>query len=170
MKNGTAGAKSKRSEMTPAELHQHIQRLSPSGAVTEGLTQVMSSGEPRKVWYSTQKEHLSGWLAEYDGPGYYGRSNSNRTAEFVYNHFNCAPGLLWLAEAAGVPRLTLVEAKDAVLKAGTSRPAQSAALRRVLPLRDHAEPHRATPGRGDVVREVPRPGVPVRGTTRAEAE
>ena len=26
------------------------------------------------------------WLCEYDGPGFYGRQNPQRSAEFVYNH------------------------------------------------------------------------------------
>ena len=84
-------------------------------------------------WYETQQEHLLGWLYDYSGPGYYNRSNWDRTAEFVYNHFNCAPGLVWLAEAAGAPRALLLKAKRAVLRAGPHSSARSAAARRVLP-------------------------------------
>jgi hypothetical protein len=54
------------------------------------------------VWYRSQKEHWLGWLSEYDGPGYYGRKNPDRSAEFVYNHINCAPMVLWLGEASGI--------------------------------------------------------------------
>ena len=119
--------------MTPKELHDHIKRLSPRGPVSRSLERSISGGGMTHVWYSSQKEHLLGWLSEYDGPGYYGRSNWSRSAEFVYNHFQCAPGLLWLAEAAGVPRFALMKAQTAVLNAPHNTAAQAGALRRVLP-------------------------------------
>lgn len=119
--------------MTPGELRDHILRLSARGPVTRSLERSISGGGMTVIWYANQREHLLGWLAEYDGPGYYGRSKANRSAEFVYNHFQCAPGLLWLAEAAGVPRFALVTAKKAVLAAGENCAAQAGALRRVLP-------------------------------------
>lgn len=119
--------------MTPRELHDRIKRLSPRGPVTRSLERRISRGGMKVVWYANQREHLLGWLSEYDGPGYYGRSNWSRSAEFVYNHFQCAPGLLWLAEAAGVPRFALMKAKEAVLAARENSAAQAGALRRVLP-------------------------------------
>lgn len=119
--------------MTPKELRDHIKRLSPRGPVARSLERSISGGGMRVVWYSTQKEHLLGWLSDYDGPGYYGRSTWNRSAEFVYNHFQCAPGLLWLAEAAGVPRFALIKAKKAVMASGGNSASQAGALRRVLP-------------------------------------
>lgn len=90
-------------------------------------------GSGGRTWYETQQEHLLGWLFQYDTEGYYGRKYAGRSAEFFYNHFNCAPGLLWLAEAAGAPRPLLLRAKRAVLAAGKQGSAQSAALRRILP-------------------------------------
>lgn len=33
--------------------------------------------------YATHKDHWVQWLEEYDGPGYYGRSNWDRDAQFV---------------------------------------------------------------------------------------
>jgi hypothetical protein len=111
--------------MTPNELRDRIKRLLPRGPVTRSLERSISGGGMKVVWYANQREHLLGWLDEYDGPGYYGRKNPNRSAEFIYNHFQCAPGLLWLAEAAGVPRFALVKAKKAVL-AGRSRTRRSA--------------------------------------------
>jgi hypothetical protein len=119
--------------MTPQELRRTIARLHPVGAVTESLELALRGPRPRATWYETQQEHLLGWLREYDGPGFYGRKNSVRTAEFVYNHFQCAPGLLWIAEAAGAPRPLLLKAKRAVLAAGRNGAAKSAAVRRVLP-------------------------------------
>ena len=119
--------------MTPHELRQRLARLHPVGPVTESLERELRRPGQRAPWYETQQEHLLGWLREYDGPGYYGRANWDRSAEFIYNHFNCAPGLLWIAEAAGAPRALLRRARRAVLAAGPRNPAQSAAVRRVLP-------------------------------------
>jgi hypothetical protein len=119
--------------MTPRELHDHIKRLSPRGPVACSLERIISGGGMTVVWYSTQKEHLLGWLAEYDGPGCYGRTNWRRSAEFVYNHFQCAPGLLWLAEAAGAPRFVLVKARAAASHAGDHSASQCAAVRGVMP-------------------------------------
>lgn len=69
------------------------------------------------AWYKTQKEHWLGWLAEYRGPGYYGRKNSHRSAEFVYNHIVCPPMVLWLAEASGIPKPMVAKAAQAALSA-----------------------------------------------------
>jgi hypothetical protein len=118
--------------MTPQELRRRLARLHPVGPVTESLERALRRPGQREPWYMTQQEHLLGWLRDYDGPGYYGRTSWDRTAEFVYNHFNCAPGLLWIAEAAGAPRLLLLRAKRAVLAAGPRNPAQSAAVRRIF--------------------------------------
>ena len=88
----------------------------------------------RSVWYRTQKEHLQGWLREYDGPGAYGRKGGfGRDAKFFYNHFQCAPGLFWLAEAAGVADERLRAAVAAVEGAGQNNARQCAALRREIP-------------------------------------
>jgi len=56
---------------------------------------------PKKTWYKYQGEHWQGWLSEYNGGGFYGRKNHNRSAEFVYNHIMCPPMLIWLAEVTG---------------------------------------------------------------------
>lgn len=57
-----------------------------------------------RSYHATQKGHWDAWLGPYNGPGYYGRKAWNRSAEFVYNHINCPPMVLWLGEAAGVPK------------------------------------------------------------------
>jgi hypothetical protein len=80
-----------------------------------------------------QKEHWTGWLRGYDGPGYYGRQNWKRSPAYVYNHLHCAPMLLWLAEHAGVPRPVLRRAARETLRAGPSSPSQAAALRAIIP-------------------------------------
>jgi hypothetical protein len=86
-----------------------------------------------KPWYTSQKEHWLGWLAEYHGPGYYGRKRSNRSAEFVYNHIACPPMVLWLGEASGVRKATVIKAKRAALSAKAYFPAQCAAIRKIIP-------------------------------------
>ncbi|TSD85647.1 hypothetical protein FFK22_026530 [Mycobacterium sp. KBS0706] len=88
------------------------------------------------TWYSTQQEHWLGWLREYDGPGAYNRSTlRGRSAEYAYNHIQCAPMLLWLAEAVEVPEKTLRTASSAAAAAGSRSAAQCAALRREIPWR-----------------------------------
>lgn len=119
--------------MTPKELRARISRLPARGETAEALERTLRNGAPRSTWYATQKEHLLGWLGEYDGPGYYDRSNWNRSAQFAYNHFQCAPGLVWIAEAAGAPREILLAAKRAVLAAPRNGAAQCGAVRRILP-------------------------------------
>lgn len=55
------------------------------------------------AWYSSQKEHWSRWLAEYETTGVYGRSpNSGMNARAIYNRLSCAPMAFWFAEAVGV--------------------------------------------------------------------
>jgi hypothetical protein len=77
--------------------------------------------------YASQKEHWLRWLSEYHGPGYYSRKNSERSAEFVYNHINYPAMVLWLGEASGVPKSRVVKAKRAALSAGKSFAAQTSA-------------------------------------------
>jgi hypothetical protein len=75
-----------------------------------------------------------GWLSEYDGPGAYGRKSwGGRTAEFVYNHIGCPPMVLWLAEAAGVPKKDLLAAKRFALSGGRNRNSHCALIRRSIP-------------------------------------
>ena len=87
------------------------------------------------VWYKSQKEHWLGWLSEYDGPGFYNRQNAKRSAEFVYNHINCAPMVLWLGEAFGISKTKVSKAKSAALSAGSALSSQCAAIRKVIPWR-----------------------------------
>jgi len=88
----------------------------------------------KRVWYKSQKEHWRGWLLEYDGPGAYGRKTWNgRSAEYVYNHINCAPMVLWLGDACGVSRSKMKAAVRAAPKAGSNSSAQCAAIRREVP-------------------------------------
>jgi hypothetical protein len=86
----------------------------------------------RRVWYRTQKEHWLGWLAEYDGPGAYGRKQANRDAKFAYNHIVCPQMLLWLIDAADVPSEVVQDAQRAA-DGGTTLMQQAGAVRRCVP-------------------------------------
>ncbi len=126
-------AKPSADSMSPAALRKLILPLAAETPITDSLERAMAGLDRGSGWEGRQKQHLLGWLGEYDGPGFYGRANWNRSARFVYNQFQCAAGLLWLAEASGAPRAALLLARKAVLAAGPRNAAQSAAMRRVLP-------------------------------------
>ena len=87
---------------------------------------------PGKHWWSSQREHVTAWLDEIDGPGAYGRASRGLGARHAYVHFQCAPGLLWIAEALGEDPSVVQLASDSaagVGRAGT----QCAAIRRAIP-------------------------------------
>ena len=67
------------------------------------------------------------------GLRYCGRITHIDLAEFIYNHIVCAPMVLWLAEASGIPNVRLSKAKEAALSAGPRLQAQSAAIRKIIP-------------------------------------
>lgn len=116
-------------------LLRHIDRLPADTPMLAATLEAHVAGlKDRGVWYRTQKEHLQGWLRDYSGPGAYGRKGGpGRDAKFFYNHFQCAPGLFWLAEAAGVANPKLKAAVAAVTAAGPNLARQCAALRREIP-------------------------------------
>ncbi|MFT3808893.1 MAG: hypothetical protein QM698_03175 [Micropepsaceae bacterium] len=119
--------------MTPKALCRKIKTFPASAPITESLERALAGG-PANGAYDSQKDHLLGFWGEYETFGYYGRvPNAGRSAQLAYNHFRCAPGLLWLAEAVGVPRAQLLKAKAAVLAVKGHDARQAAALRKVIP-------------------------------------
>jgi hypothetical protein len=54
-----------------------------------------------KGGYESHQDHWIGWLKEYDGPGYYGRSDWSADARAVYQRLANGHILVWLNEAAG---------------------------------------------------------------------
>lgn len=106
-------------------------------AIVELLIAVSRLPEDRRrvcgTWYESQKEHWVGWLFHYNSPGAYSRKVTNgRDARFVYNHVAC-PGLLtYLADAAGVSRSLVREAKRIAAGAGTEN-RRAGAIRRLIP-------------------------------------
>jgi hypothetical protein len=123
--------------MTPRSLSRKIRRLRVGAPITESYARALVARgvwSDEGVWYATQKEHWLGWLSEYDSSGAYGRKTvSGRSAEFVYNHINCPPMLLWLAEAAGVSRRNVLAAKRSALAARRSRGTHCAVIRTAIP-------------------------------------
>ena len=87
---------------------------------------------PGPHWWVSQREHVVGWLRDIDGAGAYNRKTRGLGARHFYQHFQCAPGLLWVGEALGESTLVVQRAADAA--GGVGRPAtQCAAIRRVIP-------------------------------------
>ncbi len=121
--------------MTPLELRTLIAELPERVPLTDALEAQNrpQSSRLQTTWYRSQKEHWLGWLGEYGGPGAYGRKNIRRDARFIYNHFQCLPGLVWLAEALGVEGPLLVTGQEAMADAKDNLVSQCAAFRRVVP-------------------------------------
>lgn len=128
-------ARERSTGMTPNTLSRKIQRLRPQLSITTEFERALErrGSWSENHWYTSQKEHWIGWLSKYGGPGAYGRKNSNRSAEFIYNHIVCPPMVLWLTEAVGFPRVRVIKAKQAALSASPHFSAQCAAIRRIIP-------------------------------------
>lgn len=120
--------------LTAAELLQVVKRLPESLPITDVYEASDRAERARKdVSYWSQRQHIARWLAEYNSPGFYGRKTSGRDAKFFYNHFKCVAGLIWLAEAVGIPSATLRDGVIAV-GAGSRNPAsECGAFRKVVP-------------------------------------
>lgn len=84
------------------------------------------------IWYTTQKQHWLGWLAEYNGPGAYSRKNWDRDACFAYNHVVNPGMLLYLIKA--IPMAPeIITAAEAASQQSQSMMAQSGSIRKVVP-------------------------------------
>lgn len=92
--------------------------------------------EPRTrkgIWYRSQKQHWTGWLNQYEGPGAYNRKGGpGRDAKYAYNHIVCPNMPLYLAVALGSSLEKIQAAHDAYLNE-TSLMAQVGAVRKVFP-------------------------------------
>lgn len=123
------------SRRTPQWLRRKISRLPATPPITEEFERVLAArGDGRrKPWFTTQKEHWLGWLAEYDGPGFYRRKTWKVEARAVYNRVVNPAMLVWLAEASGVDDGRVRRAVQAALDAPPAMAAQSGAIRREIP-------------------------------------
>ena len=121
--------------MTRDQLRRKINRLREHQPLTVGLERELASRGTITgvIQYASQKQHWLGWLGEYNSPGFYGRRDWNRTAEFVYNHVVCPPMVLWLGEAVGIPTESISAAVRAALAAPANMMSQSSAIRGTIP-------------------------------------
>lgn len=111
-----------------ARMISHLPAETPIYRAFEGT----DPGAPTTVWYGTQREHLIGWFSELAGPGGYNRKTRGRRAKQGYNSFQCAAGLVWLAEALGEdPAVVQAAADEASQYRHTA--AQCGAVRRRIP-------------------------------------
>lgn len=115
--------------MTPKELHARISNLPNRAPVTAELARALGFHHRE---FNLKKAWL-GWLHDYNGPGYRGRKDWNRTAQFVYNHLNAPAMVLWLGEVSGLKKSEIRRAMDAALGAPRNLGSQSAAIRRIIP-------------------------------------
>jgi len=123
-----------RTKMPPYALRHLIQRFRVGAPITSEFESALEKNGIRgNDHYKSQKQHWLRWLGEYGGLGAYRRKPGDRSTKFVYNHIQCAPMLLWLHEACGVPEVTLKNAKRVALSAGRSFGSQCAAIRRIVP-------------------------------------
>lgn len=122
--------------MQPAELVRIISGLHADQPLTdalEGRSSTAGYPGPRRPYYASQKEHLVRFIGQYGTPGAYGRTRFDATARDWYQRFQCAPGLLWLAEALGEDGDVLERGIKAIAGAGLNSASQCAAFRRIVP-------------------------------------
>ena len=122
-------------KIIPKVLRKKIAKLPVSVPITEKYEARIRKRRtgPTNVWYSSQNEHWLGWLENYDGPGAYGRSSWDVSAEVVYNRVVNSAMVLYLGEASGVATPIVKAAAAAGLKAGPTMQSQSAAIRALIP-------------------------------------
>jgi hypothetical protein len=121
-------------ELDAAALRRIVLTLSERLPMTDEFEGSDCAERARKrVAYRSQREHIERWLAEYDAPGYYNRQKPGGGARNFYNRFKCVGGLIWLAEALGVPEGALCDAVDAVRAVPRNPAAECGAFRRVIP-------------------------------------
>lgn len=121
-------------DLRPKELRRRIKQLDANTPHHRLLEAALQEGVGfGGAWYSSQKEHWLGWLAEYSGQGAYGRLiDPTRDARYVYNHIQCAPMLFWLIEALDDFEDRLDDIFRDVVDAPVRNASQCAALRRIV--------------------------------------
>lgn len=120
--------------MKPRDFRELISKLPEAGRHTAKLEEEIGlRRKGRSTWYRSQKEHWLGWLDGYNGPGAYGRKNWAHDAEYIYDHIQCSPMLLWLGEALGVSESILKKASRAAAGVGRNGARQCAAVRKEMP-------------------------------------
>mgnify|MGYP001583383595 CR=1 FL=1 len=111
--------------------------MSEQTTIREFLVAISRLPEDRRrrtdAWYESQKEHWLGWLLDYNSPGAYNRKiTSGRTAKDVYNHIVCPELLTYLADASGVSRRLVKEARQ-IERAGGTQMRRAGQIRKRIP-------------------------------------
>ncbi len=83
--------------------------------------------------YATHRDHWIGWLKEYNGPGYYNRSNWDRDARFVYQRLCNGHMIVWLSEAAGEDPALIKRTIRAMQRGEQSKQTKARIARSLLP-------------------------------------
>jgi hypothetical protein len=94
------------------ELLRAVRRLPATAPQSDKLS---------KGGYETHQDHWIGWLKEYDGPGYYGRSDWGVDARAVYQRLANGRMIVWLSEAAGEDPKRIRAAITAMKRHGNGR-------------------------------------------------
>lgn len=111
-----------------AELASTLERLPVRQPITDACQGTNPMGAAPGSNWRNQREHLVNWLREITGPGAYNRKSRNWDAKAAYNHFQCAPALLWLAEALGEDPTVMRKAVEEVKTAKPRAASQCAAV------------------------------------------
>ena len=92
--------------------------LSKLPATTEMSSIWEDLSPPGNQWWANQREHMTVWFSQAEGPGPYGRRRA-QTAGETYGRLLCPPALIWIAEAIGEDRpLVLTAALNAYQRSG----------------------------------------------------
>jgi hypothetical protein len=94
------------------KLPRAVRRLPATAPLSDKLS---------KGGYETHQDHWIGWLKEYDGPGYYGRSDWSVDARAVYQRLANGRMIVWLSEAAGEEPKRIRAAITAMKRRGNGR-------------------------------------------------
>lgn len=86
------------------------------------------------VWWSSQREHMLGWLDHQQsmGDGKFTRKAPNASARVTYARLNSGPAIVWIAEALGVGTET-VETAVAAARAEPNVRKHCGLLRKHMP-------------------------------------
>ncbi|WEV47538.1 hypothetical protein OZX62_04520 [Bifidobacterium sp. ESL0690] len=116
-------------EWTPRELSRLLSSKNKHYPISDAYEHEFLSGPH---WWDSQRTHVTRWLNEYNSSGAYHRKNHNLDAKSFWNHFLCAPGLLWVAEALGEDS-EIVQSAANMASSKSNVSSQCAAIRKIIP-------------------------------------
>lgn len=89
-----------------------LARLPEHTPISDGFEN--TNPQERGAWYSSQRQHMVGWFQAQatKGSGAYSRDEPNRSARRTWQRLATPGGMIWIAEALGVPNETVKRAVD----------------------------------------------------------